>query len=352
MKNILVLIFLFSSVISAQNNIIDLNIDKRLFISYAFMNAAGNDGEWRKEGMNPIRVEVRKILKERIDTAFANKIHKYVFSNGLESWVNFGPYALINSGPPNFDLDIDYTTSNVDSNAVNTVKGLQNYYREFYDAYDIEGLWQSYYPVMQKENQKYEPYANRALLDISNYCRINNDYFSKRTKKIFYQTIPLMSYFTAQTLKVNGSIYIISGPTDGEPSEASFYHEALHHPIGEIIDKYSDLINRYSDINSLNKAELGYSDWLEFFEECLVRTVDNRMSSKLFKENNDEAFKSIYSDYKKGLILCPYLNEELEIYETTNMPLEEYFPELLKSLDFNKENNRLDEYNKTRREDK
>lgn len=348
MKKIIILISLFSAAIWAQNNIFDLNIDKRLFISYAFMNAAGNSGEWRKEGMNPIRIEVRNILKERIDTTFINKIHKYVFDHKLGSWVNYGPYALINNGPPKFDLEIDYKNSNLDSNAVNMVKGLQDYFVEFYNKYDIEGIWKKYYTVMQKENQKYAPFADRALSDIINYCRISDNYFSRGTKKIYFQVIPLMSYFTAQTVKVNGEIYIISGPTDGQPSEANFYHEALHHPIGELIDKYSDLINKYSEINSINKAELGYLDWLEFFEDCLIRTIDKRMEAKLFNESQDELLKSIYSEYKIGMILCPYLNEELEKYETTNITLEEYFPELLTSLDFNKEKDRLEEYNKTR----
>ncbi len=351
MKKLLFLFF-FSSVILAQSSIIDLSIDKRLFISYAFMNAAGNSGEWRKEGMNPLRIEVRNILKERIDTTFINKIHKYVFDHELDSWVNYGPYALINNGPPKFDLEIDYKNSNLDSNAVNMVKGLQDYFVEFYNKYNIEELWKKYYSSMQAENQKYAPFADRALSDIINYCRISDNYFSRGTKKIHYQVIPLMSYFTAQTVKVNGEIYIISGPTDGQPSEANFYHEALHHPIGEIVNKYSNLINKYSEINNLNKGELGYPNWLEFFEECLVRTIANRMSSKLFNENNDELLKGIYSEYKKGLILCPYLNEELEKYETANIPLEKYFPELLTNLDLNKEKEKLDEYNKTRKEDK
>lgn len=345
MKKIIFLIF-FSSIIWAQNNIIDLNIDKRLFIAYAFMNAAGNDGEWRKEGMNPIRIEVRNILKEKVDTTFINKIHKYVFDHALESWVNYGPYALINNGPPNFDLVIDYKNSNLDSNAVNLVKGLKNYFVEFYNKYDIEGIWEKYYLSMQKENQKYAPYADRALTDIANYCRISNNYFSKSTKKIHYQVIPLMSYFTAQTVKVNGEIYIISGPTDGQPSEANFYHEALHHPIGEIVSKYSDLINRYSEINSLNKGELGYPNWLEFFEECLVRTIDKRMSAKLFKDGKDELLRGINDEYKRGLVLCRYFNEELEKYESLNIPLQEYFPKMLVNLDFAKEKARLDNFNK------
>ncbi|OGU77434.1 MAG: hypothetical protein A2V93_09620 [Ignavibacteria bacterium RBG_16_34_14] len=349
MKNMLILIFLFASATKAQNNIFDFTIDKRLFISYAFMNAAGNDAEWRKEGMNPIRIDVRNILNAKIDSAFFNKIHKYVYDNHLESWTNYGPYALINNGPPDFNISINYKNSDLDSVSVSKVDGLREYFIEFYHDYDIEKLWKQYQPIIQEENQKYEPYANKALLDITNYCRINNDYFAQKANNISFQKIPLMLYFTAQTLKVNGKIYIITGPSDGNPSESSFYHEALHYPIGEIIKRNTDLINKYSDINSINKAELGYEDWIEFFEDCLVRTIDKRMEAKLFNESQDELLKSIYSEYKIGMILCPYLNEELEKYENINITLEEYFPKLLSNLDFNKERQRLDNFNKNGR---
>ena len=344
MKYLILLILLFTSRIPAQNNIFDFTIDKRLFISYAFMNAAGNDAEWRKEGMNPIRLEVRKYLNTEIDSAFLSKIHKYVFDNHLESWTYYGPYALINNGPPNFNLSIDYKYSDLDSNFINKVRGLKNYFVEFYKNYNIEGLWKKYSPVIQKENLKYAPYVNKALSNIIYYCRLDNDYFTKAASKIYFQQIPLMLYFTAQTVKVNGTIYIITGPPDGKPSEAVFYHEALHHPIGEIVKKYASLINKYSEINSINQANLGYSDWTEFFEDCLVRTIDKRMEAKLFKESNEELLKRIYPEYKMGMVLCPYLNEELEKYEKTNIPLEDYFPKLLEKLSLKKEKERLDNF--------
>ena len=309
------------------------------------MNAAGNDGEWRKEGMNPIRIDVRNILFEKIDSVFLNKIHNFVYNNHLESWTNYGPYALINSGPPDFNININYKNSGLDSVSIHRYDGLREYFIEFYRNYDIENLWKQYQPIIQEENQKYEPYANQALLDITNYCRINNDYFTKKANRIYFQQIPLMLYFTAQTVKVNGAIYIITGPSDGHQSEATFYHEALHHPIGEIIDKYSYLINKYSEINSINKAELGYADWIELFEECMVRAIDKRLQAKLYKQSKDDLLKNIYSEYKIGMILCPYFNEELDKYEKTNITLEDYFPKLLNNLDIDKEKERIINFN-------
>lgn len=222
---------------------------------------------------------------------------------------------------------------------------MREYFIEFYRDYGIEELWEQFQPIIQKENLKYEPYADKALLAITNYCRISNGYFYGKANKIYFQQIPLMIYFTAQTVKVNGIIYIITGPSDGDPSEAIFYHEALHYPIGEIIEKYTELINQYSDLNTINNSDLGYSDWIEFFEECLVRTIDKRMEAKLLKKSKDGLVKSIYSEYKIGMLLCPYLNEELEKYESTNITLEEYFPELLNNLDINKEKERLNNFN-------
>jgi hypothetical protein len=69
------------------------------------------------------------------------------------------------------------------------------------------------------------------------------------------------------------------------------------------------------------------------------------MSAKLYNDTNDELLVSIESEYKMGLILCPYLNEEFEKYEKTKTPLEDYFPVLIKNLDFKKEKKRLAEFN-------
>ena len=44
------------------------------------------------------------------------------------------------------------------------------------------------------------------------------------------------------------------------------------------------------------------------------------------------------------MLLCPYLNEELEKYEKTNIPLEDYFPKLLETLNLEKEKERLDNF--------
>lgn len=342
MKKIFIIVFMFVIMVKSQNNIFDFNVDERLFVAYAFMNAAGNDGEWRKDGMNPIRIEIRNIIKNKIDTSFSSKIRRYVYENQLESWVNYGPSALITNGPPEFNINIDYKKSDIDSASVNKTSGLKQYIKEFYHHCEIGKLWNQYKNIIQQENQKYEPFANKALLNITNYCRIKSDYFTLKANNISFQKIPLMSYFTAQTLKVNGKIYIISGPSDSEPSESAFYHEALHHPIGEIIIKYSDLITKYSNINKINKAEIGYKEWIDFFEECLVRTIDTRMTGKLYNKNELEIFKNINSEYELGMLLCPYLNEELKKYENTNISLEEYFPNLLINFDYKKEKERFD----------
>lgn len=349
MKIIIINFLLLNSIILAQNNIFDFNVDKRLFISYAFMNAAGNDAEWRKEGMDSIRIQVRKDLFAIIDSSFLKKIQSYVEGNHLESWTTFGPYALINSGPPEFNLQIDYQKSDLDTNFVNQVSGLRNYFIEFYNNYEIETLWEKYYPLIQKENQQFEPFANKALEDITNYCRMDNNFFSKKADKIYFQRIPLMLYFTAQTVKINGVIYIISGPMGGNPSEATFYHEALHHPIGELVRKYSKLIDKYSEVNSLNNADLGYEDWIGLFEECLVRSLEKILSAKLFGNSIEELNSRIYDEYKLGMVLCPYFNEELKKYEQTNISLDEYFPQLINNLDFNAEKERLNNFNKNSR---
>lgn len=345
MKRSLFILLLSCINISAQESLFDFKADKRLFISFAFMNAAGNDAEWNKDGMHPVRVEVRKYLNEKLDSAFRSTIRNYVFSNHLEGWSNWASFGLMSDGTPEFNLSPDLKKGDFDSLEIKNFLGLQKYLKEFYYKSDIEELWKKYQPVLQAGNDQYIPYADKAMHDIISYCRIDSNYFNKKANKISYQKCPLMSFFTAQTLPVNGNIYLVIGPMQipEQPSAGSFYHESLHHPIGEILKGHSQLVEKYSDINAIRKDDIGYHKWDEFVEDCLVRTISIRLEAKLYNSSDQELIKKINDEYKIGMILCPYFNEELEKYEKSDLPLDKYIPKLLSSLNMEREKKRMSE---------
>lgn len=327
-----VVITLLSSLVRAQqptDSLFDFTADVRLFTAYAFMNDAGN----RKAGMYPIRIEVRKELAARLDSNFEKKITDFNFSHNRGSWTGFGPYALITSGPPDFVVSFDSTTSDRYCREIEkTYAGFSPLLAEFYRKANIAQLWERYRPIIQADNDLRRPFAHRALDQIISYCRLDKDFFTKSANKIHFQFEPLLLYFTAETEKVNGDIWIIAGPQEGNPDESEFYHEALHHVINPLVDaldsattaKFSDLF-KLADSTSQN----GYGQFYEGF----VRTIDKVLQGKLYGQSDSEVTAAILREYKLGFVLCPAVYEQLKQYEASKMTFAQYFPKIVVNID-------------------
>jgi hypothetical protein len=323
----------------------DFTSDVRLFTAYSFMNAAGNDAEWRSAGMHPIRVALRKDLEGRLDSTFLHKIREFNFSHNRGSWITYGPFALITEGPPHFRVSYDLATSEDAKEVEADCAGLSELLAEFYQKAHIVELWKKYQPIIQSQNDKYQRFAQGALDDIEAYCRLNKDYFAQISGRIHFQFCPLMLYFTGQTVKVNGEIWIIAGPQEGEPSESSFYHEALHHvisPLTATID--STTAQRFADLFALanSTTHLGYGD----FDESFVRTLDYVIGGKRQGKSDSAITVGLTHEYKLGFPLCLAILEQLKHYETSSMTFAEYFPKIIASIDVTREKRRWIELTK------
>jgi hypothetical protein len=321
------------------NSLFDFKADIRLFTAYAFMNAAGNDGEWRKAGMHPIRVAVRRDLEGRLDSASVQHIRAFHLSRNRGSWTGYAPYALITAGPPDFRVSYDPSTSQVGAETEQEYAGLSELLAEFYQKANIPQLWQKYGPLIQTENDRRRPFAGNALADITSYCRLDSGYFSRRAAKVHFEFAPLLSYFTGQTVKVDGDIYIIAGPQEGEPGESDFYHEALHHvisPLSASLD--SGTIRGFDSLFALGSSagHIGYDQ----LEESFVRVLDRVVAGRRYSRSDSAVTASITQEYRLGFVLCLAIFEQLRHYETSQMTFAEYFPTIIKNIDVERERQR------------
>lgn len=336
------LTFVFTLSLQGQINdsLFDFNADIRLFTTYAFMNAAGNDGEWRKAGMHPIRVAVRKDLEGRLDSVFEKHIRDFNSSHGGGSWTGYGPFALITSGPPEFQVSYDSATSDEDC------RNIQKFYAdfspllaEFYKKANVAALWDKYRPLIQAQNDLRKPFAQQALDDIVSYSRLNKDFFLRNANRIHFQWAPLLSYFTAQTARVNGDIYIIAGPQEGKPDEADFYHESLHHVVNPLVDALdSNTTNRFVDLFRLadSTSQVGYGQFYEGF----VRTLDKVICGRRVTESDSMVDANVTREYKLGFILCLPIYDQLKQYEASRITFAEYFPKIVANINVVRERER------------
>jgi hypothetical protein len=341
----IILIFLsilFSSKVYCQSqtsSIYSFEPDLKIFTLHAFMNAAGLNAEWRKKGMHPLRIKIREELKNTLDSNFVKKVKDYRKKTDNYSWTGWARYGLVTKGPPNFDLTYDSHSTDIED-IESQFPNLSPLLAEFYQKASIQKLWESYLPKLDSINAEFKPYAEKALNDIVNYCRLDESYFKKNTSKIHVQFSPLMLYYTAQKVVVNGELWLIFGPQESEPSAASYYHEALHEVVDPITEKNEKSLTRLNELFELTKdMESSY----EIVNESFVRTLSKVLAGKLFGESNKQIHKNILAEYKLGFMLCPVIYEALSEYENSNISFSEFYSKVIESIDITKEKKRWEQ---------
>jgi hypothetical protein len=322
----------------SSSTLFSYEADVRFFTAQALQNVAGYDHEWRKEGMHPLRIEIREELARRLDSAYRAKLHSFGDSCKGD-WSSWASYALLTNGPPEFTLSYDPKTSPYADRTRDDMAGFSPLLAEFYQRAHIATLWQKYRPQMQSLNDRFQPYTRQALDDITRYCRLEEGYFLRKASHIHVMFAPLQSYFTAFTDQVNNEIYLVFGPQPSEPSPASFYHEALHHVLSPLTERLDTCVtNRFNELYALasSQGHIGYSH----IDEAFVRTIGIVLAGKLFHEPDSTVLANVTNEYKLGFILCLSIYEQLRAYETSKMTFEQFFPQILAGIDVQREKQR------------
>jgi hypothetical protein len=337
----ILIVFLYSISYSEENLIYCFDANENLFTAYAFMNAAGFDHDWSK--MNQIRIEIRDYLDKNISSELRSKMSEFYKQHGGGDFSSYGTYSLLLSESPEFIIKYD---SLKQKDLLMEYNGLNDLYREFYDKANIKELWIKYKPIIQEINNGYKPFAEIALNDIIKYCKLEKNYFSQRTSKIFFNICPLMSHFTAYTAEVNGNLYIINGPSESEPGRGAFYHEALHHVINPLTTKYINLVNKYKELQEVSKDKryIGYDDWESNVDDSFCRTMSMILSGIHSENSSEDVEKWVQNEYKLGLILCMHIFDKLKDYENSGKTFEIYYPEIIKAINIEKEKNRWENF--------
>ena len=325
-----------------ENEFFVFEPDIRLFTSYAFMNAAGYSHDWNP-AMHPIRIEVRGYLDSILTDDYKQEINSYFEKLGGGDFYGYGVYAINSNMPPDFGLICDSCLKE----DLAKFEGYDSLLNDFYERAKIAELWKIYYPRLLEINLQYKPFAEIAIKQITEYCRVDSNYFrDKANGRFHYQQIPLMSYFTAFFHETGSDYWVISGPSAGEASTGAFYHEPLHKIINPIVESSPELNLKINDLVVLSQEQLegDYNHITPLICESFVRTIDRILSARYNKLTDDELREMVEDEYRLGHILSFYLLEKLPSYEAGNKTLNEYYPELISNIDIAHEKERWVSY--------
>ncbi len=320
--------------------------DERLFTAFAFMNAAGFNGEFRDEGMNPIRLEIRSLVKGKLDQEYLKRIRKFHRKTMNWSWSSYAPAALSLGSSPEFELSIDQSKSDVSPEVIENAKALSALLKEFYDKAEIKRIWGKYKEQLEVQNLQYKPYSNVAFQDIKELLNVNHVVQGERGYPVHFMVCPQMSYFTAQQCTINGVLYIISGPRDGEPSKSLFYHEALHEVVNPAVDAHLELLMSKSDLFEIQLIYKNprYDDWVTLTHESFVRTIDMILQGKEFNHTNERIEERVYDEYRLGFTLSPYIYERIKRETFEDISFSKFVRKCIADIDIEREKSRLEEF--------
>ncbi len=305
--------------------------DIRLFTSYAFMNAGGFDLEWN-DTMHPFKLEIRNYLDSILSDEYKIKIREYNQKVGGISFSEGGVYTLNLNYPPDLKLEYDSDENSI----LNILENYDSLLQEFYFRADIPMLWDKYKEKLHQINLQYKPYAEKAIKQITDYCRVDSNFYRNIVEgNFYYQQIPLMSYFTAFIHETGNDLWVIGEPTERQSGPSAFYHESLHRIVDPIIESNSNINIKIEPLVKLSQEKLkgSYNSITLILCESFVRTIDRILLSKYYNMTNEELSKIIEDEYKLGHILTFYLMGNLSNYETSDKTLEKYYPELIANID-------------------
>lgn len=311
--------------------------DVRLFTAYAMMNAAGKGAEWHRGGMDPIRIQLRTDLAGRLDTAFQAKIRAFNQSHGriLETY----EAALLTSGPPDFRWSYNPKNTGEIAEIASRDSTFPSLLARFYKMAHVARLWDEYRPIIQAENNEYKPFADKAMDDVLSYCRLDTDYFYSDSRRIYFEFMPILPYYTSMTAWIDGQVYFIVGPQQDKPDQSIFYYLLLNRVTFPLVRKESKDVKRLAGLFDAVKSKIDMRDgtWSRLVAECFSEAMDLRLQKKLYSLDDSTVQASLTTEYKYGFILCPTIYRDLGKYERSGMSFDKYFPKILKSIDYSRE---------------
>ena len=244
--------------------------------------------------------------------------------------------ALLLGPPPDFKPTVKVEDLPPDARKLTAMVPLL---QKFYAQAELAAVWKSAEPGYQAEIARYSDPVRRSIALTDAYLRFPSGAYLGRKYAIDLDLLASPEQVQARVFGAN--YYLVVTPAK-ELKVAEIRHQYLHFLLDPLAAKYAPQIDTKSQLLTLARGApaLG-QDFKEDFPllvtECLIRAVELRMD----KPPKEAAEKSVHDLTLSGLILVPYFYESLAAYEQQEGSMNEFFPQMVKALDVEKEQKRL-----------
>jgi len=204
--------------------------------------------------------------------------------------------------------------------------------REFYEEAEIHNLYLIYEDDYEKELEKYRKILPEKIKAVRDYLRLEEP----EENEIIYVPNFIDINFRGFNSRGLDKIYIY---TWFDPYYIALTHEYIHPVIEPLFSTYENykLFNKYKELMKLVRdkdIDTSYNTWTSIVNESLVQSIAFRI---LFSNDEEKLNFQIGGNEKLGLILVRHFNEKLKEYEKKDIKFKDFLPEMLSTIDIEKE---------------
>jgi len=317
-----------------------LDASPALFTVLAAINAAGYDADIASTANHPLREAVRRDLAAKNIPCLA-ELKRFFESHRqrdgtaeLSQYISFG---LLVDGPPSFAPRLKRNELPPD---VMALDGFQPLLVRFYREAGIESLWKKAQPDIDAAIARYHAPVTRAVTEVSGYLRADAGGFRGWRFQIYVDLLGAPNQI--HTRSYSNEYFVVVTPSP-EPQTADVRHAYLHFLLDPLATRYSEDLMKKKAVGDYALGapyldEAFKSDFLMLATESLIKAVESRLQPG--PPAQKEAL--VQQALGEGFVLTPHFAEQLARYEAQDSGIRLYYPDLISSIDFRKEERRLD----------
>lgn len=372
-----------------------IGVDKRVIVMMAALNVAGYDYEPGSRQLSAWRQQLRADLPNVNPELVARlRAHFQTHRKGRTDAAAVAPYlslALTLTEPPAFLVDVPAERLPDDVREITDFAVLLD---EFYRATNFSKLLPKYVAAYLKAAETYPQAAGQALGAVLVYLhtepvlelpplfiprRTAPPPKAKKDKKTeaekqegkaveddplkvpnrvrqFVIMPDLLNAAGAANLRiVRDTYFLLLGPST-EPSVEAIRRAFLGFVIDPLTERrVKEVAAIRGDLRKLMesrgaKLDQDYAQRSAYYliTDSLVRATDARMDvlglAARLPSSEDEALYDLSLGYERGAVLVYHFYDQMKAFEAVGVNIRDYFAELLKNIDFAREEKRLDEY--------
>jgi tetratricopeptide (TPR) repeat protein len=304
---------------------------QQLFATVGALFAAGYDRQPDVPSADPLVNRFRS-LKGPATDAIREYISSHVVGDPVFNISRYVTFALIAGPPPKFESKLRREDLPPD---VLSLDGFRDVLANFYQEAQMDEIWSEYQPRYEQGQIQLRDPLTRAVLLSSAYLRE----FAGRGRSFNVYVEPLVGG-QIHVRNIGDEYALVVNPAVSSLDDMR--HAYLHFMLDPLVIRYRDQLLPedvlYRIALRAPRLQDGLrKDSLAFFAECLVHAVELRIrklpAAQLTAEVNQAE--------DDGLLLVPSLMPALAKFEAAEPGMNNYFPDLLKSIDATAERVRL-----------